>query len=724
MLCIPDSTTNNWIANQISLNGYSYSWIGYSDLPNNDGNYEWVSRCSSSYSNNGYSNNYYYYDCVYLQTNNRVWYSSSDSGSSSIACSCEYSIVPTSLPTLSPTSPTVNPTTTEPSLAPSTITPSVGCQVGWSYYNNNCYKFNIGSYFSWSGCKSLCSSQGASMLCIPDSTTNTWITNQISQQGYSNSWIGYSDLPNNDGNYEWVSGCSSSYSNSAYGNNYYYYDCVYISAYSGYYWYSSSYYCDSFSSSSIACSCQYSIAPTSLPTLSPTSPTIIPTHIPTTITSSSPPTITPSVSCQVGWSYNNNKCYKFNVGTGYSWSGCKSECSSLGASMLCIPDSTTNTWIANQISQLGYSYSWIGYSDLPNNDGNYEWVSGCSSSYSNSAYGNNYYYNDCVYIYAYSGYYWYSSSYYCDSFSSSSIACSCEYPIVPTSLPTLSPTSPTVNPSLIPTTIPSSSPPTITPTVGCHVGWILYNNNCYKLNVGYYFSWSGCKSQCASMNASMLCIPDSTTNTWIANQIYQLGYSYSWIGYSDLPYQDGNYEWVSGCSSSYSNSAYGINYYEADCAHIQAYDGFWYSSYDSGYSSIACSCEYPMSSTVYPSPSTRSGYNASAIIGIVVGCVVFAIIVILILIYFFCKRTNPVCISTINESPSNNDNIRSSDQAYTDIPPTCPYPPSDDNDDIDGVVPISSTTIELQVIVASDAYYNDDVPMDHEQELLPIAVQV
>jgi hypothetical protein len=26
--------------------------------------------------------------------------------------------------------------------------------------------------------------------------------------------------------------------------------------------------------------------------------------------------------------------------------------------------------------------------------------------------------------------------------------------------------------------------------------------------------------------------------------------------------------------------------------------------------------------------------------------------------------------------------------------------------------------------VASDAYYSDDVPMDHEQELLPVAVQV
>ena len=582
-----------------------------------------------------------------------------------------------------------------------TITPTFSCQVGWIYYNNNCYKFNVG-YNSWSGCKSQCASLGASMLCIPDSTTNNWIANQIYQNGYSYSWIGYSDLPNNDGNYEWVSGCSSSYSNSVYGNNYYYYDCVYIYAYSGaWYRYDCSYY-DS-------CSCEYSFAPTSFPTLSPTSPTINPTPIPTTRPSLPPPTISPTVGCQLGWSYYNSNCYKFNVGTYFSWSGCKSVCASLGASMLCIPDSATNSWIANQLySQQGYySYSWIGYSDLPNNDGNYEWVSGCSSSYSKSGYSNNYYYYDCVYISAYSGV-WYSSS---DS-GDSSIACSCQYSIAPTSLPTLLPTSPTFNPTLI---------PTISPNAGCKSGWIHYNNNCYKFNVGTYLSWSGCKSQCASLGASMLCIPDSTTNTWIANQLYsQLGYySYSWIGYSDLPNNDGNYEWVSGCSSSYSNSGYS-NYY-SDCVYISAYSGAWSSSSDSN--SYYCSCQ----SLPTPLPSTRSNDNTSAIIGIVVGCVVFAIIVIIVLIYFFCKRTNQVCISTINESPSNNDNISSSDQAYTDIPPICSSPDDDDdddNDDNDGVVPISSSTIELQVIVASDAYYNDVVPMDHELELLPVAVQV
>jgi hypothetical protein len=360
--------------------------------------------------------------------------------------------------------------------------------------------------------------------------------------------------------------------------------------------------------------------------------------------------------------------------------------------MLCVPDSTTNIWIANQLySQNGYSNSWIGYSDLPNQDRNYEWVSGCSSSYSNSKYGSDYYNNDCVYISAYNGA-WYSSG----DYNYYSIACSCQYPIVPTSLPTLSPTA---NPSI---TVPSLARPTISPNAGCQSGWIHYNNNCYNFNVGADLSWSGCKSQCDSLGASMLCIPDSTTNDWIAGQLYRWEYWGSWIGYSDLPYNDGNYEWVSGCSSLYSKSEYGSNDYTSDCVYMR-FDGAWKSSIDSSYSdssSFTCSCE----SLPIVSLSTRSGYNASAIIGIVIGCVVFIIILFLILMYFFRRRTIPVCTS-IFKSPSSNYDISSSDHAYSDVAITCSSP--DDNDDNDGVA-IASSTVELQVVVTNVGHCAND----------------
>jgi len=214
------------------------------------------------------------------------------------------------------------------------------------------------------------------------------------------------------------------------------------------------------------------------------------------------------------------------------------------------------------------------------------------------------------------------------------------------------------------------------------------NNKCYLFNVGTGFSWSGWKSECASLGASMLCILNSEANDWIANQI-----SLSWIGYSDLPNNDGKFEWVSGCSSSYTQD----KSYSSDFVYLQAiengvnsiglpyYNGEWLSSSDS--SSIPCSCEYSLLPTLSPSPTplptlSPSGDNASIIIGIVVGCAVFIIIIILILMYFFCKRTN----STIKDSPSklNNDDISSSNQAYTDIPSTCPHPTSDDDNDNNG----------------------------------------
>jgi len=401
----------------------------------------------------------------------------------------------------------------------------------------------------------------------------------------------------------------------------------------------------------------------------------------------------------IGWVLYNNTCYQFNIGTGGLWTQCESICSSLGASMLCIPDSTTNAWITNQLNQVSFdSYTFIGY--RPNPDGTHHWISGCSSNYINwfddhDASIDDY--NDYAKLDKSDGK-WYSGS-------GHKSTCSCEYPI--------------------PTTEAPSAPSTISPNVGCQHGWSYYDAKCYKFKLSivnnefYLFSWSGCRSVCASLGASMLCIPDSTTNDWIANQMG--GYLAAWIGYSDLPNNDGNYEWVTGCSSSYTKYVK----YGKDCVYIY-YNGDWGSSIDTGNSgSLAsiCSCEYSyLSPTLLPS-LPPSGDNTSKTIGIVVGCVVFIIIVIVILLYFFCNRTNSVCISTINESPSNNDDISSSNQAYTDIPSICPHLPTDD-DDNNGDVLVSSSTEELQVIVATNAYYKDYVPIDHEKELFPVAVQI
>jgi len=244
------------------------------------------------------------------------------------------------------------------------------------------------------------------------------------------------------------------------------------------------------------------------------------------------------------------------------------------------------------------------------------------------------------------------------------------------------------------------------PSVGCPRGTRNYNNNCYKFDVGTGFSWSGCKSKCASLRASMLCIPDSSTNNWIAYQLSQQGYIYSWIGISG--YNDGKYKWVSGCSSPYTYSTpldYDYYYF------LIKSDGDWYRYRNYGSSLIACSCEYY---DMYYSPSTRKNY-------IIIAVSIYLSVVFLILIYFFYKRANRVRVLTNNESPGDNDDISSSNRAYNDIPPATPYPPSDDNNDNDNnsnnnSVVILSSTEELQIVVATNINYNDASPMGHETE--------
>jgi hypothetical protein len=255
------------------------------------------------------------------------------------------------------------------------------------------------------------------------------------------------------------------------------------------------------------------------------------------------------------------------------------------------------------------------------------------------------------------------------------------------------------------------------PSVGCPYGTKSYNNNCYKFDVGTGLSWSGCKSKCASEgSASMLCIPDSSTSNWIAYQLSQQGYVYSWIGITG--YNDGKYKWVSGCSSPYTyTTPYNYDYYYF----LIKSDGDWYYNYNYGSSLIACSCEYY---DMYISPSTRKNFIAIAVS-------IYLSLIFLILIYFFYKRANRVRVLTNNESPGDNDDISSSNQAYTDIPPATPYPPSDDDDDNNDnnnsnnySVVILSSTEELQIVVATNINYNDASPMDHETKFIPIASQV
>lgn len=191
--------------------------------------------------------------------------------------------------------------------------------------------------------------------------------------------------------------------------------------------------------------------------------------------------------------------------------------------------------------------TWIGYfSDLDGLViGKYRWIDGCNSDFISWGTGSPYNYGAesyGVYMQVHPGDAsdgrWYNlpvSSMYLT-------CCGCQYSLNPSPTPTAKPTDPTPTPS---------SKPTIAPTFGCAIGWIYYNYKCYKFNIRSSISWSTCSTECASLDASLLCITDFSVNYWSASQIAQYA-GFSWIGYSDLPSKQGYYQWVPGCSSTYS----------------------------------------------------------------------------------------------------------------------------------------------------------------------------
>ena len=205
----------------------------------------------------------------------------------------------------------------------------------------------------------------------------------------------------------------------------------------------------------------------------------------------------------------------------------------------------------------------------------------------------------------------------------------------------------------------------------CPSGWTYYYGKCYYFNIGTGYSWSGCKSQCSSLSASMLCITDSTTNSWIANKIYyNTAYSYSWIGYSDS--LNTGYKWISGCSSSYTNWNYYSYYYSYDYAYMGASSGTWYATYDTSYSNVACSCQKQSSGSSYDDDDDSSSSSAVAIViivAIVVGCCICCCGPIIFGIYFFfiLGRSNNriVTVDSSNIDTSNNQEYRNGNIAHT-----------------------------------------------------------
>jgi alpha-tubulin suppressor-like RCC1 family protein len=169
--------------------------------------------------------------------------------------------------------------------------------------------------------------------------------------------------------------------------------------------------------------------------------------------------------CPVGWilSADGNRCYYFpGSDTAMTWSSCKTYCQSQSAGMLCIQSQAQQDDFIS--IRGGEHHTWIGYSATSLVLSDWDWNSGCTSSYTNwDTLEPN--------ILVGSGY---SSIYsatgkWADFVSSATQECACQLSSInATPFPTSQPSGrPTAQPSRQPTRQPTSQPsrqPTSMPT--------------------------------------------------------------------------------------------------------------------------------------------------------------------------------------------------------------------------------------------------------------------
>ena len=185
------------------------------------------------------------------------------------------------------------------------------CATGWTNFQNNCYKFNLGDMWD-DDCDKKCAEQQSSViLCVENAEQNSFIAGYVGS-GSATIWLGLLDSTYSN-NWYWRAGCPSTYFNWKSGypskSNENQIKVVMSNAGTWYNTYGSGFVTQ--------CACQYALPtsapisvptvnPTRLPTLQPTRkpsnapstiPTLNPTHAPTMVPSTSPtlsPTAHPS----------------------------------------------------------------------------------------------------------------------------------------------------------------------------------------------------------------------------------------------------------------------------------------------------------------------------------------------------------------------------------------------------------------------------------------------
>eukprot|EP00600_Ochromonadales_sp_CCMP1393_P001522 CAMPEP_0174989778 /NCGR_PEP_ID=MMETSP0004_2-20121128/20924_1 /TAXON_ID=420556 /ORGANISM="Ochromonas sp., Strain CCMP1393" /LENGTH=586 /DNA_ID=CAMNT_0016243251 /DNA_START=85 /DNA_END=1846 /DNA_ORIENTATION=- len=377
-----------------------YAWIGLSDVAN-PGTYEWNSGCSSTYTNYGAIEGSDYI----LIDGGAAGQWNDFPGTAPSNCACQLDATMVTVPAI--------------------------CPEGWIVGPFGCSYRILDPLLTWDDCNTNCATRNVSMLCIHTSSENDHFSSLYYGTGL---WLGLSDTAT-EGTFVWNDGCNTLYQNwrtwdgepnNAGGNE------DYVTLYTGGFgdWGSAS--------TTDNCVCQ--------------SDFLTYDQIPD-----------PNF-CPEGWLIGETGCYYVHRPSNtftVSPTGCASQCSGLGGTMLCIQNQTQNDLI--QSLYLSGDNVYIGYTDTAV-EGTFEWFAGCDSTYTNwnSAGGepNNFNGDEDYSILVVAAGLWNDVSHfdingYC--------ACQSDFYIFPTSQPSSQPSSqPFSSPSSLPSAQPTTQPTTYT----------------------------------------------------------------------------------------------------------------------------------------------------------------------------------------------------------------------------------------------------------------------
>jgi hypothetical protein len=197
-----------------------------------------------------------------------------------------------------------------------------------------------------------------------------------------------------------------------------------------------------------------------------------------------------SLVCNTGFTQNENFCYDFRYVYKTTWDECNVYCIAEGSTMLCIQDSSQQSYVW---SRSQHEDIWLG-AFKTGGANNFNWVSGCASTYTNlaSAEGSN----------SAEGYYIMTGGnggQWGDVVGTSGAQCICQsdgvpttQPTAPTFIPTPAPTAtPTLQPTVLrsaqPTTQPSSQPST-QPTVNLQHQLSILSSPTFQPRNGFAFA--------------------------------------------------------------------------------------------------------------------------------------------------------------------------------------------------------------------------------------------